>query len=77
MGNYRPIPTKCWILFLIHKGFIKDRTKSSHDQYTKAGKRTIAVWGNEKDIPAMHLKTSCRTIGCTLQELYEWADKNC
>ncbi len=32
---------------------------------------------NEKEIPAFHLRTSCRTIGCTLEDVYEWADKNC
>jgi len=43
----------------------------------KKDSRTIPVWGNEKEIPAMHLKTSCRTIGCTLEQLYTWGDKNC
>ncbi len=53
------------------------RTKSSHDQWTKKGHRTIPVWGDEKEIPAFHLRTGCRTIGCTIEELYEWAAKNC
>ena len=77
MGNFRPLPTKCWIAFLLHKGYAYDRTSSSHDQYTKEGSRTIPVWGNEKQIPAQHLKTSCRAVGCTLEELYAWADENC
>jgi predicted RNA binding protein YcfA (HicA-like mRNA interferase family) len=77
MGNFRPLRTKCWEKFLAAKGFKHNRTHSSHDQWTKPGYRTIAVWGNEKEIPAMHLKTSCRTIGCTTDELYKWADKNC
>lgn len=75
--SYRPLPTKCWEKFLTYKGYMYERTKSSHDQWVKKGFRTIPVWGNEKQIPALHLKTSCRTIGCTLEELYEWADKNC
>lgn len=77
MGNFRPLPTKCWEAFLFFKGFRHTRTASSHDQWTKKGYRTITVWGDEKEIPAQHLKTSCRTIGCTLDELYEWAARNC
>lgn len=77
MRNFRPLPTKCWIAFLIFKGFHYDRTSSSHDQYKKPNYRTIPVWGSEKEIPAFHLRTSCKTIGCTIEEVYEWADKNC
>jgi hypothetical protein len=75
--NFRPLPTKCWEKYLTFCGYAYSRTASSHDQWTKKGSRTIPVWGDEKEIPAMHLKTSCRTIGCTLETLYAWADKNC
>lgn len=77
MGNFRPLATKCWELFLVTMGYTHNRTASSHDQWTKRGSRTIPVWGKDKEIPAMHLKTSCRTIGCTLEFLYAWADQNC
>ena len=43
----------------------------------KKNSRTIPVWGDEKEIPAQHLKSNCRTIGCSLESLYTWADKNC
>ncbi len=58
-------------------GFQYRSTKGSHDQWTKAGKRTIPVWGNEKQIPGLHLKTGCSSIGCDLQDLYDWAAENC
>lgn len=77
MGNFRPLPTKCWVAFLIFKGFAYDRTSASHDQYTKQGHRTIPVWGSVKEIPAFHLRTSCKTVGCSLEELYNWAEINC
>jgi len=77
MGNFRPLPTKCWESFLTYCGYKLNRITSSHHQWTKTGSRTISVWGNEKEIPAMHLKTSCRTIGCTMEKLYEWAKENC
>lgn len=77
MGKYRPIPTKCWISFLISRGYKLDRISSSHHQYTKNGKRTIAVWGNEKEIPALHIKTSCRSIGIDIDEFLSWTEKNC
>lgn len=75
MGNFRPLPTKCWESFLAYKGFDYDRTKGSHHQWTKKGYRTIPVWGDEKEIPALHLKTSSRTIGCSLNEVYLWLIK--
>jgi predicted RNA binding protein YcfA (HicA-like mRNA interferase family) len=77
MGNFRPLPSKCFIAFLIFMGYAKDRIASSHHQYTKKGYRTIPVWEDKKEIPAIHLKTSCRTIGCTLDILYSWAETNC
>jgi predicted RNA binding protein YcfA (HicA-like mRNA interferase family) len=77
MGGFRPLPTKCWELFLTFMGFKYKRTAASHDQWVKPGKRTIPVWGDEKEIPAQHLKTSCRTIGCDLDYLYSWATNNC
>lgn len=77
MGNFRPLPIKCWEAYLTLHGYINVRTKGSHDQWTKKGSRTIAVWGNEKEIPAMHLKSSCSTIGVSLLALYAWADTNC
>lgn len=76
-GNFRPLRTNCWEKFLIFKGFKLDRTKGSHDQWKRKGTRTIPVWGNEKEIPAFHLKTSCRTIGCDIEDLYNWAEDNC
>jgi hypothetical protein len=77
MGNFRPLPTSCWEAFLTLKGYTEKRISSSHHQWTKKGSRTIPVWGNEKEIPAFHLKTSCKSIGCPFNELYEWAEKNC
>jgi predicted RNA binding protein YcfA (HicA-like mRNA interferase family) len=77
MGNFRPLPTRCWEAFLKFHGYQYARTKGSHDQWVKRNSRTIAVWGDEKEIPALHLKTSCRTIGVSLENLYKWADENC
>ena len=77
MGNFRPLPLKCWEAFLTLHGFIENRVESSHHQWTKKGKRTISVWGNEKQIPAAHLKTGCYIIGCSLNDLFKWAENNC
>ncbi len=75
--SFRPLSTKCWEIFLRLNGFSLDRIESSHHQWTKKGYRTISVWGNEKQIPPLHLKTSCRTMGVTLNDLYNWAKDNC
>lgn len=75
--SYRPLPTKCWELFLLHHGYQLNRVKASHHQWTKKGFRTVPVWGNEKQTPAMHLKTSCSSMGISINDLYEWAATNC
>lgn len=75
--NFRPLATKCWENFLSSNGFTQTRVKGSHFHWVKKGKRTIPVWGSKKEIPAFHLRTGCTTIGFTLNDLYEWADKNC
>jgi hypothetical protein len=77
MGNFRPLPLKCWESYLQFCGFIKNRISSSHHQWTKKGYRTIPVWGDEKEVPAQHLKTGCATLGITTAILYAWAEKNC
>jgi len=78
MGNFRPLPVKCWEAFLVFNGFKFDRINSSHHHWKKPGiLRTVTFWGNEKQVPALHLKTCCRTIGCTIEYLMEWAEKNC
>jgi len=77
MNNFRPLPVSCWESFLSLKGYKMSRIKGSHYQWTKNGRRTIPVWGNEKEIPAMHLKTSIRSMGLTLTDLYKWSDVNC
>jgi hypothetical protein len=58
-------------------GYEYDRTAASHDIWTKKNFRSIPVWGKVKEIPALHLQTSCRTIGTTLALLYKWAENNC
>lgn len=74
---FKPLNTRCWENFLTANGYKHVRTAGSHDQWTKPNHRTIPVWGNEKQIPAFHLKTSCKAIGCTLDDLYAWAAINC
>jgi predicted RNA binding protein YcfA (HicA-like mRNA interferase family) len=77
--NYRPVKTKCWENLLTHLGYSCNRTKGSHDQWVKKGCRTIPVWGNEKQIPAMHLKASASTFQpkWELEDVHNWVDKNC
>lgn len=77
MGNFRPIPLKCWEAYLTLHGYTKNRISSSHHQWIKKGSRTIPVQGDEKQVPALHLKTGCFTMGIKLSALYAWADKNC
>lgn len=77
MGNFRPLALKCWTRFLAYMGYEYDRTKASHEHWKKPGYRTVTFWGNEKQVPPLHLKTCCTSMGCSLEDLYAWADKNC
>ncbi len=78
MGKFRPLPTRCWEAFLSYHSYqYSGRTKGSHHQWTKPGHRTIPVWGDEKEIPPLHLRSGCFSIGCTTDELYRWAAENC
>lgn len=74
----RPFKLACWIRFLNAHGYHFNRQSSSHHIYTKKNSlRSISVWGDEKEIPALHVKTSCKTIGVPVQYAYKWADDNC
>lgn len=78
MGNNRPVKTKYWIKFLESQGCRYLRTKASHCHYKCPGCfRTITFRDAPKEIPALHLATNLATIGKTLQELYDWIEKNC
>lgn len=74
---FKPVPTKCWENFLILHGFKYDRTRGSHDQWIKNNHRTIPVRGNEKQVPPLHIKTGCFSIGCSTDDFYNWAAENC
>ena len=75
--GYKPIDTKCWIKFLTHQGFKRDRIKGSHYIWKKKGYRPIPVWENEKQIPAMHIKTSSVTLNVTIEYIEDWVKENC
>jgi len=78
MGNYRPVKKKCWKKYLEHLGWELDRISASHHQYVKKGaKRPIPMYGSKKEIPALHIKTSCKTLGVNPKDVYEWIEKNC
>lgn len=77
MGNNRPVKTSDWLAFLDAHGCKYQRTKSSHDHYKCPGCfRTITHREKDKEIPALHAKTNLATMGLTLQDLYNWIEKN-
>ena len=77
MIGFRPLKTSCWEKLLTFLGYKLQRISASHHQWTKPQKRTIPVWGNEKEIPALHKKTSANSFGWSLKEVYAWAEENC
>lgn len=78
MGNNRPVKTKFWVMFLKAHGCKYLRTKASHDHYKCPNCwRTITHREKNKEIPALHLRTNLKTMGKTLEYLYNWIEKNC
>lgn len=77
MGSFRPLPTKCWEALLTFLGYRCDRISASHHQWTKAGQRTIPVWGAKKEIPARFISSNCKTFGWDIKQVYAWADAHC
>ena len=76
--SYRPLPTKCIMAFLTKHGFYHDRTKGSHDIWKKKGnQRSVPIRERDKEVPALHIKTCCKVIGCTMEDVYAWAEENC
>lgn len=78
MGNNRPVKKSDWEKFLIAHGCTKKRHNGTSHQQWKCPNcmRTITFRGQEKEIPAMHLKSNLDTMGLTLKDLYDWIDKN-
>jgi len=77
MGKFRPIDTKCWERLLKYAGYRFDRIHSSHHIWTKKGSRSIPVWGNEKQIPPIHIKTGSITLGWSAEQIESWIKENC
>ncbi|AEA42971.1 type II toxin-antitoxin system HicA family toxin [Fluviicola taffensis] len=78
MGNNRPVKTTCFLKYLASKKCIEKRTKGSHTQF-KCGScwQSITVRKADKEIPALHIKTNCQTLGVTIEDFYKWAADNC
>ena len=75
---FKPLPTKCIEAFLKSLGFYYDRTVGSHDLWKKRGNwRSMPVRGNDKDMPAFHIRTCSKVTGYTTDQIYAWAQKNC
>ena len=76
MPPYHPIKTKIWIAFLEAHQCRYLRTRSSHTHYKCPNCiRTIVFRETSKEIPVLHLKTNLKTLGKSLEYLYEWIEK--
>ena len=78
MSNNRPIPTKCWEKYLKNIDCEFVRIKASHHHW-KCPKciRPITFWGDEKEIPAFHIKTCLFTLGIDRKDFLKWVGNNC
>ena len=78
MGNNRPVKVKDWERFLTaHECKFVRHASGSHEHWKCPNcLRTITHRSQEKDVPALHLKTNLTTMKLTLEYLYDWLEKN-
>lgn len=78
MGNYRPIPTKCWEAFLLSLGCTYKSTEASHDKWRCPGvNRSVIYRGAKKEVPFFHIATNLKTMGVTKEDFLAWIENNC
>jgi len=78
MGNNRPVKTKCFIKYLLHLGCEKKGVKASHHKYKCPNcQRPIIIREADKEIPPMHVRSCAKTLGVSVQTIYDWIEKNC
>ena len=64
-----PVKTSVYRKFLKSLGCVYERTKASHELWSKDGcTRPITFQGANKDIPDHHIKTNNVTLGLTKKE---------
>lgn len=77
MTNYRPTKTSCFIKYLASLDCIEMRTRGSHTQFKcPEAIRTVTVRKNDKEVPALHIKTNLSNIGLAIGDYYKWASEN-
>lgn len=72
--SFRPIPKNKYIRWLKFKGLVYIRTSASHelwDSLDGAYDRPITFRTMDKDIPPLHLKSNCDTMGVSMKDLYK------
>ncbi|TAE33469.1 MAG: hypothetical protein EAZ91_02325 [Cytophagales bacterium] len=79
MGNFRPIPVKCWIAFLkAHGCTFKSKQGTSHDKWRCPNCiQSIIFRGAEKEIPFAHIATNLTTMGRTKEYFLDWIAQSC
>ena len=80
LRTFRSINTGCWIRFLNLHDFKKVNKRVINSHFLckiREGIRGILVRENDKDGPDSQLSTGCKTIGYTMEELYQWVEENC
>ncbi len=79
MGQFRPIPTRCWERFLkAHGCKFKSQKGTSHHKWKCPGCfQSIIFRGSEKEIPFAHIATNLETMGHSKEYFFEWIEKNC
>ena len=73
MPPYQSIPFRKYVRFLKSKRLVLQRTTSSHEIWNHPDKpflRPLVIRRKDKDIPFLHIKTNCETMGITLERFY-------
>lgn len=77
MGKAPPVPTRCFIKYLISIGCTEDHGSRHAKWKCKGCLRSIIFDRNRKEIPYLHVHTNLKNLGKTMADFKKWANGNC
>jgi hypothetical protein len=75
----KPVDTYIFIAFLEHLGLQAVRSKESHEAWNREINpldRPIIFRPSNKQIPPLHIRTNCLTLGWSVNDFWKWVEQN-
>ena len=74
----KPVDTSIFIAFLEHLDLKAKRHKGSHQAWNRDDDpldRPIIIRPKDKQIPSIHIRTNCQTLGWSVNDFWKWVQK--